>query len=518
MRNKIIEYLTKEGYAVSIAPYEVMAACKTWYANEPIEGFHERKTVQGRTYQLARTNMAKRCCADDADLLEVVEISAESMDVQGLLDGVLEDNNFQVKLREQLELTSAIGTTGSYLRIVGADEYDNGEIIGGRIAINYADGTNIIPLSVENGKVTECAFAGADTDRGKQTNTLVIFKRVTQNQYSAKTVMFDKHWKIINSQDITYPEGMVPFGILTVAGVNNIADMAGFGVPKIWNATSYLKGLDLAWTTFIRDLEKADKLILMNEQMLKFDDNGKPIPPSKSAQELFCFLGEKLPDEKSLIQEYNPTIRVDEITKAMELNLSMLSNMFGYGTRKYSFEQGQIRTATEYIGEKQDMMQELNKQRHNVEAYIKTLCEGIVYLYNSQYSGTLNPQEELTVDFDDSYINDRESMLEDMREDVVTLGLPKITERYLMEKYKLTDEEARAWLEDRPEEDDENKAVPAGLSTLNGAQTSSLINTIQQYQNKALTYNQAVSIISRSIGVSEEDAKNIIGDMNDAIR
>ena len=35
---------------------------------------------------------------------------------------------------------------------------------------------------------------------------------------------------------------------------------------------------------------------------------------------------------------------------------------FGYGTKKYTFENGQIKTATEYIGAKQDAMQELNKK------------------------------------------------------------------------------------------------------------------------------------------------------------
>ena len=48
--------------------------------------------------------------------------------------------------------------------------------------------------------------------------------------------------------------------------------------------------------------------------------------------------------------------------------------------------------------------------------------------------------------------------------------------------------------------------------TLNGAQTQSLITVVQQYQAKALTLQQAVNIISVSIGISKEDAMELIGE------
>lgn len=458
MNTNIKQYIEKMGYKVQSKPYEVMAIADAWYSNEVVEGFHDRKTVQNTPYSLERTNMAKRCCSDDADLLEVVSIQSQSEAVQYVLQEVFAGSNFEKMLRRQLEHVSAVGTGGAYLRIVGAEEYDNGEVRGGEIKINYAKGQDIIPLSVENEAVTECAFTGVDILDGKKVTSLVIFTE-DAGRYKARTVYFNDTWKVIQTLDIEYPEGMVPFALLTVADTNNIKDMHGFGVPKIWNAVSYLKGVDLAWTVFLRDLSKADKLVLMNERMLKFDDNGKVIRPNKEAQELFCFLGEKLPDEKSLVQEYNPVIRVDELTKAMELNLSMLSNMFGYGTRKYSFDNSQIKTATEYIGERQDMMQELNKQRAVVEGYIKTLCKGIVYLHNSQTGTALDPEDEITIDFDDSYINDKETMLKDMRDDIMALGLPAITEKYLMTKYKITEEEARAWMEDKPFDDNEDMMV-----------------------------------------------------------
>ncbi len=45
---------------------------------------------------------------------------------------------------------------------------------------------------------------------------------------------------------------------------------------------------------------------------------------------------------------------------------------------------------------------------------------------------------------------------------------------------------------------------------LNGAQTASLLSIIAQYKAKTLTADEAVSIISISIGISEERARKLL--------
>ena len=87
--------------------------------------------------------------------------------------------------------------------------------------------------------------------------------------------------------------------------------------------------------------------------------------------------------KKSLVQEYNPEIRIDQITKVFETCLSLLSMSFGYGTKKYTFENSTIKTATEYLGNRQDAMQELNKQRFEAEQYIRI---SVRLLYGSRIS------------------------------------------------------------------------------------------------------------------------------------
>ena len=184
--------------------------------------------------------------------------------------------------------------------------------------------------------------------------------------------------------------------------------------------------------------------MLVNEILCKFDESGNPITPNDQIKKTFVMLGnEKLPDQKDLVQEINPEIRVDSITKAFELCLSLLSTIFGYGTKKYSFENGQIKTATEYAGERQDAMQELNKQRTEAEGYIRDICKAILWFSNTFQGTNWNVDEEITVSFDDSYVTDRQSEMESKRADALSFReIPKLTIWYLMDRYNLSEDEA----------------------------------------------------------------------------
>lgn len=244
-----------------------------------------------------------------------------------------------------------------------------------------------------------------------------------------------------------------PFAVMRNAEVNNLDGMEGYGLPKLWNAIPMLKALELCYNVLFGDLDKADKLLLVNEMLCKFDNDGNPITPCEQAKKVFVMLGQKLPgkDDQRLVQEYNPVIRVDDLTKTFELLLSLLSLMFGYGTKKYSFENGQITTATEYIGERQDQMQELNRQRQEARRYIQDICRAVMWFSNTFHGTAYNLESEILVDFDDSYITDKESELERRRNDALSFDIPQLTIWYLMEAYSLSEEEATALVEAQQE-------------------------------------------------------------------
>ena len=459
-------YLANLGFTVNSDALSIIQTCDDWYSNRVIDDFHKRKNLNNIECRLNQMNFAKRCCADDANLCEIVSVALEEKSAsQDFIDTLLKKNRFDVRYREQLEKTAATGTVGAYIYLQNASYLKNADgsmmVSGGEIRINYCDADCIIPLTVENGLVTECAFSATNTVKGKKETTLVIFT-LENGKYKAETVVFDMFGKKEEEKATSIQLGEVkPFAIMTNAEVNNLDNMEGYGLPKVYNAIPLFKAVDLCYNILFGDLDKGQKLVFINELLacIQTDKDGKPyLTPQQ--KELFILLGEsgegKLPQEKSLVQEYNPEIRVEQITKAFELVLSLLSMQFGYGSKKYTFENGKITTATEYIGTKQDAMQELNKQRKQATAYIEDIVHAAMW-FSNQFSGTAYDVEEaLSIEFDDSYVEDKQTKLEAMRADALSfMEVPILKVWYLMEKYNIPEDEAKKYLQhtDEPVDD-----------------------------------------------------------------
>ena len=451
-------YLDTLGYRVNTEALSTIEMCDDWYSNRTIEEFHKRKNLNNVEYELSKMNFAKRCCADDANLCEIISVAPEENSTsQAFIDTLLKKNRFDVRYREQLEKTAATGTVGAYIYLQNASylrEADGTMMVsGGDIRINYCDADCIIPLTIENELVTECAFSATNTVKGKEKTTLVIFT-LEDGKYKAETVVFDMLGKKVDEESASIQLGEVkPFSIMTNAEVNNLDNMEGYGLPKVYNAIPLFKAVDLCYNILFGDLDKGQKLVFINELLacIQTDKDGKPyLTPQQ--KEIFILLGEsgegKLPQEKSLVQEYNPEIRVEQITKAFELVLSLLSMQFGYGSKKYTFENGKITTATEYIGTKQDAMQELNKQRKQATAYIEDIVHAAMWFSNQFSSTAYDVEETLSIEFDDSYVEDKQTKLEAMRADALSfMDVPILKVWYMMEKYNIPEDEAKKYLQ-----------------------------------------------------------------------
>ena len=456
MESCVKNFLSNKGYTVNDTALSLIKKCDDWYSNRVIDDFHKRRTLNGIPYEMSRLNFGKRCCSDDANLCEVLEINAGDGEQADFVANVLSKSEFNTQYRKQLEKTSADGTTACYIRLDNATFMDDNSVRGGDIKLNYVEADAFMPLTVENDIVTEAAFSGSSLSKGKKQITLVLFTIGDNGLYTAETHVFDDKGNELKELETIVQLGDVkPFAVMRNAEVNNLDDMTGYGLPKLWNAIPVLKITDLCYNVLFSDLDKAEKIILINELLCEFDENGKA-NMTQEQKKLFVLMGEKLPDEKDLVQEYNPEIRIEQITKAFELALSLLSMTFGYGTKKYSFENGQITTATEYIGERQDQMQELNRQRQEATRYIQDICRAVMWFANTFQGKSFNLDQDILVDFDDSYITDKEADLERKRNDAMSFDIPELTVWYLMDAYSLTEQEARALVMKKQEEEDQN--------------------------------------------------------------
>ena len=101
-------------------------------------------------------------------------------------------------------------------------------------------------------------------------------------------------------------------------------------------------------------------------------------------------------------------------------------------------------------------MQELNKQRKQAQEYISDIIHAAMW-FSNQFSGTAYDVEEpLSIEFDDSYVEDKQTKLEAMRADALSFAeVPVLKIWYLMEKYNIPEDEARKYIENTDESIDD---------------------------------------------------------------
>jgi A118 family predicted phage portal protein len=178
--------------------------------------------------------------------------------------------------------------------------------------------------------------------------------------------------------------------------------------------------------------------------MLAITDEGKEIPPDDINQNLFSYVGDGM-ESGQLIQEFNPMLRVDENVNGIQAQLDYLSFKVGFGTKHYQFNaagsggSGAV-TATQYVGDKQDLIQNVNKHYISMKDSLAQLIRGVLTISQKVIDSKIKPDAEIVITFDDSFITDKDSELLSMQQDVAS-GLIR-PEIYLAKKYGVTEKEA----------------------------------------------------------------------------
>ena len=79
--------------------------------------------------------------------------------------------------------------------------------------------------------------------------------------------------------------------------------------------------------------------------------------------------------------------------------------------------------------------------------------------FSNTFNGTgYNLETEVLVNFDDSYVTDKETELERKRNDALSFDIPQLTIWYLMDAYSLTEDEVAALISEKQEKQEEQDA------------------------------------------------------------
>lgn len=427
-----------------------------------VPSFHNYKIYRGAgkycTCHRLSLGMAKTVCEDIASLLmnEKCSITVADDVTNAFVHKVLEDNSFDTLANQYQERKAALGTVAyvPYLSNLTIDE--EGHPLTGEIKINFVTAENIFPISWENGKITECAFAFRKTIARKQYVHLQLHRLNEDGTYYIQNIILnDKNRELTEEELEAFPtfRGLVPYietgskkpqYVIDKLAITNNADedfTNPMGISIFANALDVLKKIDFEYDSFGQEFQLGRKRIFVAPELLT-SKNGEPVFDISDG--VFYQLPEDFSgndDSKSLLQESNMALRVTEHEQAINDDLNYLSMKCGFGQNHYRFKDGSIQTATQVISENSDMYRTIRKHEIVLESVLKDLCRKIIELGQALNIEGLKLDADIRVDFDDSIIEDRQAERSRDREDV-GMGAMSLAE-YRSKYYGETLEEAK---------------------------------------------------------------------------
>ena len=423
MSNAVIVKLNELGYTtIPLAFYGKVAEWKSWYQGN-VKGFHSYRVRNGasvvncKRYSLG---MGKKLCEDWANLLmnEKVKITLEGQREQEFVDRILTENNFSVKANEMQEMKSALGTVAYIPRVVGQEISEGGEIVPGNasgIVLDYVTIENIYPLSWQNGYITECAFASAVTRGGHDYLYLQIHHKEDSGEYVIENRIYLNDNDLLADEKLTNVKGFehVPPVVHTgsdkrqfVIDRPNIANNYNYllptGVSVYANAIDVLQGVDIAYDSYVNEFKLGKKRIMVKPSAAQFLDGEPVFDPGDVA---FYVLPEDVADG-AVITPIDMTLRTAEHNTGIQDQLNILSSKCGFGETYYRFSGGSIATATQVISENSTLFRTIKRHELILEQVLDELCRIILRLGNAAMGLGLDEDVAISIDFDDSIIED----------------------------------------------------------------------------------------------------------------
>ena len=405
--------------------YRNIDVWKAWYDGD-VKNFHHYRVYNGQKrlnctrYGLG---MAKKVCEDWANLLlnEKVKITLEGEKEQEFFDQVCQENNFKVKSNELEELAFFGGTTAIIVRAVDVPvNQETGGVAGsGRLVLDYAYMPNIYPLSWENGTIKECAFATRKVDGEDEYLYVQIHRLTKEKTYNIENYLYrDEKGALTNvplntiddladvAEKVTTGETERLFIINRPNIVNNIDPSLPLGISVYANGIPQLKGCDIAYDAYVNEIQMGKKRVVVKAEALQNNDGEPTFDPDDIG---FYALPEdsSAGAEATMITPLDMSLRTQQLNQAVQDMLNVLSSKCGFGESHYQYNRGSVATATQIVSENSTLFRTIKKHEIVLGEALKELTRIILRMGNTYCGQNLNTDVEITIDFDDSIIEDK---------------------------------------------------------------------------------------------------------------
>ena len=392
-----------------------------WYEGK-VNKFHNYRVWNGSSYvncQRYSTGMAKKVSEDWANLLfnEKVAVTLEGKSEQEFFDEVTKENNFRVKCNEMQEKKAALGTGAYVFSVTGVPVGEEGAVEGNgnSIKMDYVAAQDIIPLSWDNGIISECAFAIEKTIKA-QKYVYCQIHHLVNGTYDIENHLYKKDNEQLSEAEMKEVEGFENVSPTVHTGSDkrwfvidrlNIANNSSMdnpmGISVFANAIDQLRGVDVAYDSYVNEFILGKKRIMVKPSAMKDMDGNMAF----DANDVTFYVMPEDAHDDSVIHEIDLSLRTDAHKTGIQDMLNMLSTKCGFGESHYKFENGSIATATQIVSENSTLFRTIKKHEIILEDVLVEIARIILRLGNTYLGQSLNEDVEISVDFDDSIIEDK---------------------------------------------------------------------------------------------------------------
>lgn len=492
---QFISYINKrKGWSIQGSYYAYIDQWRQWWRGN-YAPFHTVKYagMDGALHarEMYRLRMPKRLCEDWASLLlndKTTVIASDGASARWLCGdpdgqqtgGLLGQLQFWPNANRLVELAFRSGT-GAFVLSAQGLEVEDGMVLpspNASICLDYLPAECILPITIRHGRVTEVAFASEVTVDGRSCVYLQIHQ-LAAGPDGGQQYQITNEYYTSDSEDsagAAYRPAPLPdqllssfrtgndcpwFSLFSPATVKNLDGGPGLGMAVFSEAIDACKQCDLAFDNYCMDLYLGGKKVFYSKELLRPvigpDGSARYLPPDALRQQLFWQAGDTDPDSPAQWHEYNPDLRTEANSRAVQDALNYASFLAGLGTRRYQFDGGTISTATQYMGDRQDMVQHANRHQVPIEAALLQLFRTMLWMGKALLGAEVDPETPLSIHFDDSYIDTAERRRQQDRDDALGGFIPKY--RYNMEWRGMSEEDAKAAVREAQEEAGSTEAL-----------------------------------------------------------
>ncbi len=397
--------------------YDMIQGWESWYKGD-VKDFHNYSVWNGIEYldcHRYSVGMAKKVSEDWANLLmnEKVKITLEGDEEQEFIDRVFASNNFWVKINEMQERKAALGTVGYVPFMDNMTVNEDGVILNaGDLRVNYCSAGYIYPLSWDNGIVRECAFVSVKKIDGKK-YVYIQIHRIVNGKYDIENRLYHANSEVAlervrgfeNVPDVIHTGSEKPQFVLDRMNIANTDEDNPMGISVYAHAVDQLKGVDIAYDGYVNEFVLGKKRIVVKPEATT-DINGRPV---FDARETIYYALPEDSSNGSMMEQVDMTLRTAEFNAGVQDMLNMLSSKCGFGENHYKFDRGGISTATQVVAENSSLFRAVKKHEIILESVLIDLCRTLLRMGNMYMGATLDEEVEISIDFDDSIIEDKES-------------------------------------------------------------------------------------------------------------